>query len=198
MANKKKKTNNLIKAVEKQADKQRQALLDNVAATKNEALLKSEEYSKKFADKYIDKQLEIETANIKSEYAVKSLQSQGNLFKTRDNIINDVFNKAKDKLIAYTRNAEYKDTLLTYAKEISDAFNNEKCIVYIKEEDMKFAEDIRDIFNSEIEIKTDKSIVIGGIKGYCENLKIVADNTLDSKLAEEKAKFIKTSNLKIV
>ena len=44
----------------------------------------------------------------------------------------------------------------------------------------------------------DKSIKIGGIKGFCKAMNIVADETLDSKLYAQKEWFIENSGLSVL
>lgn len=195
---KKKKTGNFLKEIQKQAEIQRNQLINELNAAKKEAVSKAEAQFEIEAEKYITRQVSIAESNIKSEYAVKTLKSQGELFKLRDEMTKKVFNKAKDKLIDFSSTPEYKDLLLKLATEIADIFENNSCVINIKNNDMQYCDDIKNIFNGEVEIKEDKNIIIGGIKGYCSTMKIVADNTLDSKLIEQKSKFVEESNLKIV
>ncbi len=195
---KKNKTDNLLRAVEEYSTKQREELLESIAATKKEAFEEAEKKSKIKADKYIVKQVESSKVEIASEFAVKNLESQGNLFKLRSKMTDEIFDKAKDKLIEYTKTAEYKDKLLTFAKEIAETFGNNSCVVYLNENDAEYFDDIKTIFSADVTVEYDDSIKIGGIKGYCQDLKIIADNTLDTKLMEAKDKFAVNSNLKIV
>lgn len=194
---KKDKTEKLLNAIKKHSDEQRQILLNNIACEKEEALNKVEINSKKKADKYILKQINIATNNIKSEYAVKNLQAQGNLFKARDNMLTELFKKVSDKLKDYTKTYEYKEKLITYAEEIANYFDGNDCVIYLKSEDMQFADEILKLFTTDSVVKIDTTIEIGGIKGYCKKFGYIADNTLDSKLSEEKANFLENSDLKL-
>ena len=195
---KNKKTGNFLKEIQSQAEIQRNLLINELSAAKKEAVSKAEIQFEIEAEKYITRQLNIAETKIKSEYAVKTLKAQGELFKLRDEMSKKVFEKAKEKLVAFSSTPEYKDLLFKLAKEMAEFFENNSCIINLKRDDMKYCDEIKGLFNGEIKIEEDKSIVIGGIKGYCHNIKMIADNTLDSKLDEQKAKFVEEASLKIV
>ena len=57
---------------------------------------------------------------------------------------------------------------------------------------------LKALFSGETEVCTDKTIKIGGIKGYCKALSIVADETLDSKLYAQREWFIENSGLSVL
>ena len=88
--------------------------------------------------------------------------------------------------------------LIKSAKEIADIFKDNSCVIFISENDNKFAQDIKAQFSGEVTVENDVAIKIGGIKGFCKDLKIVADNTLDSKLNSQKDWFTENSGLKVM
>ena len=45
---------------------------------------------------------------------------------------------------------------------------------------------------------TDKTIRIGGLRGYCENAGIIADDTLDRKLSGEREWFTENASLSVL
>lgn len=195
---KKNKTGNFLKEIQKQSEEQRNQLLNEISAAKKEAVSKAEKQFQAEAEKYVAHQLNAAETNIKSEYAVKTLKCQGELFKLREDMTKKVFEKAKERLVAFSESDSYEDTLLELSKEIADTFNENSCVIYLKSQDMKFCDKIRPLFSGNVEFAEDNSIQIGGVKGFCKEIKIVADNTLDSKLQQQKSKFIETANLKIV
>ena len=83
------------------------------------------------------------------------------------------------------------------AEKINKLFENNACVVYIKEADNDKAELIKEII-PQSEIITSNDISLGGIKAYCEKLSIVADDTLDTKLNDQRIWFTENSGLKVV
>lgn len=191
------KSGNFLRAIKKYNEEERAKTVSEMEAKKAEAVKKAEAKGKSDSDRYIKKLLSAEEAKITGEYAVKNVESQGKLFKARDKMVNDVFERCTEKLKEYTETAEYKDKIISYAREIADIFGDNKCILYFKPADLKYESDIKAVFQGDIEIKEDISIRIGGIKGFCEKLRVVADNTLDSKLENKKSWFMENADLKI-
>ena len=190
------KTGNFLSAIEKYSAQERQAVLQDIQARKAEAVRKAELRGQADSENYIRKFL-ASTAEITGEYAIKNIESQSKLFKKRDEMVQQIFSRAFDRLMEFSGSDKYKDALLSYAKEITDKFQNNKCVVYLRRDDMKYAEDIKSVFNSEIEIKEDITIRLGGLRAYSKELELVADNTLDSKLEEQKKWFVENADLKL-
>lgn len=191
------KTSNFLNAIKKYNEEERAKVVFEAEEKKREAVKKAEEKGKADADKYIKKVIAAEKSEITGEYAVKNLKAQGEVFKVRDNMVNEVFKRCEEKLISFTAAPEYKDKLLSLAKEVAGAFNNNSCIVYVKEDDLKFENDIKSVFPGDVEVQSDVKIRIGGLKGYCKDMNIVADNTLDSKLESKREWFVDNIDLKI-
>ena len=191
------KSSNFLNAIKKFNEEERAKTLKEMEDKKAEAVKKAEAKGKADADKYVKKLLSSKKSEITGKYAVKNLEAQGNVFKTRDQMVNTIFERSENKLKEFSETPEYKDKLLAFAKEIADIFKDNSCIIYVKEDDLKFENDIKFVFSGEVEVKTDIKIRIGGLRGFCEKLEIVADNTLDSKLESKKASFLKNADLKI-
>ena len=53
------------------------------------------------------------------------------------------------------------------------------------------------MFTGDVEVQSDVKIRLGGLRAYCKDLRIVADNTLDSKLESQRKWFVDNIDLKI-
>lgn len=195
------KTDNFLKALQKYADEQRNAMRDEVGQLKEERIKEAEEKGRYDSEKYIKDKLE-ESRNRETSKLAKMMQeSQKKLFLERAKMTERVFEKAEKKLIDYTKTAEYKEGLFEYAKSIASLFGNNSCVVYVNENDLDCAEKISSVFGDiggKAEVEADKSIKIGGIKGWCKAMNIVADETLDSKLSAQREWFIENSGLSVL
>ena len=147
---------------------------------------------------FITKEYSAVKTAVTGQYAVKNLEAQGKVYQKREEITNSVFEKSFKKLKDFTSTPQYKDLLIKSAKEIADIFKENSCVIFISENDNKFAQDIKAQFSGEVTVENDVAIKIGGIKGFCKDLKIVADNTLDSKLNSQKDWFTENSGLKVM
>ena len=192
------KTDNFLKAINKYSKLERQKIQNDIETVREEELKKAEANGKKMAKDFIAKEYSAVKTAVTGQYAVKNLEAQGKVYKKREEITNSVFEKAFAKLKDFTSTPRYKDLLIKSAKEIADIFKENSCVIFISENDNKFAQDIKAQFSGEVTVENDVAIKIGGIKGFCKDLKIVADNTLDSKLNSQKDWFTENSGLKVM
>ena len=59
-------------------------------------------------------------------------------------------------------------------------------------------EEIKALFGGIAEVLADKTIKIGGVKGYCKSMGIIADETLDSKLDAQREWFTENAALSVL
>ena len=196
--NKTAKTDNFLKAIKKYADEQRTAMRTEVEQLKEEKIREAEKKAKYDSEKLIKDKLEAKRNEETSRLAKLTQEGQKRLFIERAEMTESVFKKAEEKLIEYTKTTEYSEMLLKSAKNIAEVFGNKSCSVYLNERDMNFADRLKPLFGGETEFCTDKTIKIGGLKGYCKALSIVADETLDSKLYAQREWFIENSGLSVL
>lgn len=192
------KTNNFLNAIQKYADKQKQDMQQEIETFKAEEMKKAEDEGLKAAYDIIHKEMDNNKTVITREFAKKEKESQDELFLERAKMMQTVFDKTTEKLIAYTSTEEYKNKLTLQAQNIAKLFGNKSCIIYINEKDRNFANQLQDCFGGETQVKATPEIKIGGIKVYCEEMNIIADETLDSKLQDQRQWFTENSGLKVV
>lgn len=192
------KTDNFLAAIKKHAEKQRQSIQTEVKHIKEEKIKEAEKKGKLDSEKYISDKLEAKKNEETSKVAKLMQEGQKELFLKRVEMTENVFNKAEEKLIKYTQTDEYSHKLLDSAKEIAQIFGDKNCTLNISEKDMCSADKISALFSGKAEVTADKSIKIGGIKGYCSELNIIADETLDSKLAAQREWFVENSGLSVL
>lgn len=192
------KTNNFLNAIQKYADKQKQDMQQEIETFKAEEMKKAEDEGLKAAYDIIHKEMDNNKTVITREFAKKEKESQDELFLERAKMMQTVFDKTTEKLIAYTATEEYKNKLTLQAQNIAKLFGNKSCIIYINEKDRNFASQLQDCFSGETQVKATPEIKIGGIKVYCEEMNIIADETLDSKLQDQRQWFTENSGLKVV
>lgn len=192
------KTDNFLKAIKKYAEEQRHSIQIEVEHIKEEKLKKAHEKGRLDSEKYISDKLEAKKNEETSKVAKLMQEGQKELFLKRCEMTEKVFKKAEEKLIKYTQTDEYIKKLIDSAKAISEIFGNNTCTLSVSEKDLNIADKISAVFSCEAVVTADKSIKIGGIRGYCSALNIIADETLDSKLAAQKEWFVENSSLSVL
>ena len=192
------KSDNFLNAIKEYADEQQNAMRKEVEQLKEKRLKEAEIKGKADSRAYI-KNKSREKNNQEIAKVVKIMQDgQKKLFIERSKMTEEIFEKASEKLIEFTKSEQYSQKLLNSTKAISDFFKSAPCVLYLKENDMKNADSIKAVYGENAEIQIDKSIKIGGIKVFCPSMGIVADETLDSKLLEQRDWFIENSDLRVL
>lgn len=192
------KTDNFLKAIKKHAEKQRQSIQNEVEHIKEQKIREAEKKGRLDSEKYISDKLEAKKNEETSKVAKLMQDGQKELFLMRSEMTESVFKKAEEKLIGFTQTDEYSRKLIESAKAISEVFGNKDCTLSVSEKDLSSADRISALFSGKAEVTSDKSIKIGGIKGYCSELNIIADETLDSKLAAQREWFVENAGLSVL
>lgn len=194
----KNKTDNFLKAIKRYAKEQKNVLQDEVSQLKNERLKEAEEKGKRDSEALLKEKLH-EKHSAKTAFLAKQTQEgQKKLFIERSAMVDEVFDMAAKRLVDYTKTDEYASQLEESARAVARLFDGKDCIVYLSERDMNASGAIKYLFNGKAEIKADKTIKIGGVKGYCAEMGIIADETLDSKLEAQREWFIENTGLTVL
>lgn len=194
----KNKTDNFLKAIKKYAKSQKNAMQGEVKQLKTERLKEAEEKAKRDSQRLIKEKLRESRSRSTALLAQQTREGQRKLFIERGRMVDEVFRQAADKLVAFTATDDYTAHLDKSLQEIAALFDGRDCVLYLNERDLKAAERIKALFSGNTEVKADKTIIIGGVRGYCESMGIIADETLDSKLESQREWFVENAALSVL
>ena len=194
----KNKTDNFLKAIKKYANAQKHAMEGEVRQMKTERLKEAEAKAKRDSEKLKKEKLNESHNRNTAMLASKTQEGQRKLFLERSRMTEEVFKLADEKLTEYIKTDAYSEKLRTSAKAVAEVFEDNDCVLYLSERDMGAADELKAFFKGNTEVKADKAIKIGGVKGYCASLGIIADETLDSKLEEQREWFVENATLSVL
>lgn len=153
------------------------------------------------AEKRYKSYKEYETARIKAdlnrEISAYEDSARKKTSDVRNELCDKVFSQASKAISEFTRSKEYKDMLIKSANDIAQAFQDEDVTIYIHERDEVFGDEIKKAFPNGCEIIKSDEIKLGGIKALSKATNCLADDTLDTRLANQKDWFLKESGLSI-
>ncbi len=195
--NQSQKTSSFLRAINKYAKEQSEAIRLEAEEFRKQEIEKATKEGLNDAHALILKEISSRKAVIISDIAKREQESRKKLFIKRNEIVESVFADAKEKLASFTSSGAYAEYIKNSAKKIAEVFENKACVVYVRESDLDKVELIKEIIKN-CEIETDKKILLGGIKGYCKELSVLCDDTLDTKLDDQRARFAESSGLKVV
>ena len=191
-------TDKFLRAIRKYATEQKNAMISEVNQLKTERLKEAEERAERDSEELILQKLE-ESRNRRTVIlAAKTKEGQKKLFVERSAMVEDVFKKAADKLIAYTATDAYAEKLPDSVKAICDVFDGRDCVLYVSERDLTMAEKLKAAYGGNAAVESDPAIRIGGVRGECSSLRLIADETLDSKLESQRGWFVENAALSVL
>lgn len=108
-----------------------------------------------------------------------------------------MFQKAQDKLLNFAKTQDYIKLLKNYAGAVSKILKKSGTVLYICKRDEVFIDVIREAYGKICKVEVSDSIKIGGILAVNKVMSLVVDETLDSKLEEQRNWFEENSKLNI-
>lgn len=146
-------------------------------------------------DKIAYAKAELET-EFNKKVALSYSSCRAKTAQRRTALTDEVFEKAKAGLIEFTKGEEYIDFLAKSLKTIY-GYVESKLEVFVKPQDREKALLAANSVGVPCEVNDDTTIVLGGIKVKCDEMNKIFDDTLDSRLEDQKEWFFANSNFKI-
>lgn len=181
------KSSNFLNAIDKYAKKRRKKITDELEKIEERELKKAETEIVEDVNTMIQRELMAMKNKILIEVSHKEIEERKKVSIRRRDMIKEMFFECKEKLLDYTKSEKYLGSLKEYAKKIAkvlDGFDDVK--LFVKKDDLKYEEEIKKVFGKKCEVISAEDIEIGGIKGFSETRGLIADETLDAKLKEQK------------
>lgn len=192
------KTSSFLKAINKYAKDQRREIKSKANEFKKKELQKAE--AEVLRDSYflIQREMAQMRKGIDREVSKMEVESKRRLLERRRKITENVFKQAEDKLLTFTKSKDYLGELKKRAASISTVLKEQDIVLFVKKEDLKFEKELVESFEGSCQVKQNDDIKIGGILGYSEKVGLIVDETLDSKLENQRGWFAENSQLDIV
>ena len=191
------KTDNFLKAIEKYAAEQRSKIESEAEEFKSKELNKAEEDGLKEAYVLLQKKMLSINTSIARELSKAENASRKSTFAKRQEIEDKVFERAKEKLLEYAGTDKYIQKLLESTKTVSEKLTADDVTLYVCERDLKLKDKIISAFGRNCTVQSSSEIQIGGIMGISRTVGLLADETLDTKLQNQREWFCENSGLTI-
>lgn len=183
--------------IEKIADQEEKQILEEAKALEKEAYAQMEAEAKKDAKRQLEKELAAISSKASIDAAANLEQRTKKLVEKRDELVKNIFEQAKNKLIAFVESDEYKDYLIDHIQKIGQEYQMTGCILNLRKEDMKYQKELVKAYGFDIEVKDNDQIHLGGFIIENPVTHVVCDETLETALENQKDWFYKTSGLMI-
>lgn len=193
------KSSNFLKVIDKYTKRQKSKITDEIKEHEEAEMKKAEAEFIEDTNNMIQKELLAMKNKIAIEISHKELYERKKLSLRRKEMMEDIFGACREKLLSFTNDEEkYSNYLKDCAKDISEVLMRGDTVLYVRAEDMKYSDVIKEAFGSQCRVETDSNILIGGIRGYSEVQGLIADETFDEKLKEQKQWAAETFGIRLV
>ena len=128
-----------------------------------------------------------------SDLSEHEAQETKSLIDRRTEITNDIFERTGKKLHDFAESGKYLVFLKSSIESLKAAIGSEATII-LRPDDKKYEAELKSLCTA---IKYDNNIVLGGCRAENLPAKLIADDTLETRLNEEIQNFYKNSGLSI-
>lgn len=198
MASNDEKMNKFYLAINHYAEEQRKKIEQEVGEFKRKELEDAEVDALTEAYRLIQKEMAEMRNGISREMAQREMSSRRELLEKRQKITGEVFERATKQLNDFTQTDAYAALLQKFAGQLPQKFHRPGTVICLKKGDEKFEEQIKNAFGGDCTFKVEADIHIGGIRAYNSEMGIMADETLDSLLEDQRTWFEENSGMAVV
>lgn len=197
MAVRDEKMNNFLAAINEYAEEQRSRIQAEVEDFKRQELQKAEDEILYDSYELIQREMDAMRTETSQDISCKETESRKLLFAKRQEITAGVFAEAEARLREFARSEKYPELLDRWAGRLSPIFPAEDTVLLVKKEDLIFSDRLCAAFGKPCRVCESEEIHIGGLKAFSETLGILADETFDSKLENQREWFAENSGMTI-
>lgn len=185
-------------AINHYAEEQRVKIEQEIAEYKQSELEEAERQVLHEAYRLIQNEMTTMRDSITRDIAHREMDARKQLLEKRQNITDEVFATAAERLLAYTKTEQYAGLLQKFAQNLSKIFHQPGVVLCVKEEDLQYESLLRQAFGKDCTVQADQDIQIGGVRAYHADRGIMADETLDSMLEAQHEWFEENSGMSVV
>lgn len=180
--------------IEREARNDEKSILDEVKALEEEAYESMKAEAKRDADLKLKQEVEEMTSNASTEISESHIERTKKLIEKRDGYVKVIFEKAREKLLAFTKTKDYVSFMKKKIQTIADNFD-ENSVMFVAKQDLAMKDEWIKAFGKNINVVVSEDILIGGFIVENKESHLVVDETLDFALDNQKEWFNKNSGL---
>ncbi len=179
------KFSNFLDTIDKYAKRRKSKIADEIKEIEEKELKKAEAEIIEDVNNMVQRKLVEMKNKIVVEISHKELSHRKEISLRRKEIMKEIFKECRQRLLDFTLSEKYPEALKEYALQISRVLVESDTKLFVKEEDLKYSDLIKEAFGRECSINASDDIMIGGIRGYSASRGLIADETLDAKLKDQ-------------
>ena len=183
--------------IKRLANLEEEKILAEAKELEEEAYNQIKAEAKKDAEALLAKELVEISSSASVEASLSQEEKTKKLVVKRDEYVANIFKEAKEKLVAFVASKDYQKYLIEHIEKIGKLYQMEDSTLELREEDMRYKDELVKAYGVDLEVEVSDKIKIGGFIIENKATNVVVDESLDSALENQKDWFYKTSGLMI-
>ena len=199
MDNIEEKLNTLSAMVMKNANEERERIMEETEDKYNTLISEKENDYLKEAYEIIQRSRSESERSAGEEILHAQMDSKKQVLLKREEIINNVMDEVKQRLGDFTRSGAYEKWLVKRTETAVKEAGNGSKVIYVTGDDMRYAKKLKAAGGkSEITVEAaPERGFLGGVRVYNADRRISVDYSFKEMLSDEKQSFLKNSGLVI-
>jgi len=178
-----------LEAIAKEGHERRRLIRAEMERVSREELAQAEREAAQHAAALLQMQERESLDAQNARVAAQRRDCRAALAQARAEIQAEIFAAVRDKLITFTRSADYLPYLQKRLTALHSQMDADDLCLLVREADLPLADTLSEAFGRPLTLLADESIGIGGFRAESKALKRSADATLESALAGQEEWF---------
>ncbi|MFQ9184674.1 MAG: hypothetical protein ACLR3Q_14690 [Thomasclavelia ramosa] len=144
--------------IERLANLEEEKILDEAKRLEEEAYNQIKAEAKKDAEALLAKELVEISSNASVEASSSQEEKTKKLVEKRDEYVANTIFTSKNKLVEFVNSSNYLEYLTSHVKAVSDEYQMTDCVLCVRKEDLKYADDLKKAYALPIEVEEGQQI----------------------------------------
>ena len=166
--------------IERLANLEEEKILAEAKELEEEAYNQIKAEAKKDAEALLAKELVEISSSASVEASLSQEEKTKKLVVKRDEYVANIFKEAKEKLVAFVASKDYQKYLIEHIEKIGKLYQMEDSTLELREEDMRYKDELVKAYGVDLEVEVSDKIKIGGFIIENKATNVVVDESLDS------------------
>lgn len=180
-----------------EASRQKNELKTQAEREKEELLAASELQYLKHAYEKIQEAVRKIEKTMNEDISKAIVESKQALFNRRDEIINMVFGSVRDRIMAYRKTDDYRQTLESWMKRAMEVAGEGELRVLADQEDLELMESLRGRLGLDYKVVESENPLLGGFLVINRTKGFIWDYSFERRLSDERQSFLEKHQLSI-
>lgn len=192
------KVSKFLEAINAYAEHQLQKIRQELEQFKAERLRQAEDEVLTDAYRLIHEEQDHVRKALQQEMAARDFQERKALLTRRREMMDEVFAKASEKLLAFTGTPDYEDYLKRSLARMMEQLPPQGNVYFLCPRDEKYIPALSALCPADTRFEIQPQIVLGGLRARNEEANLELDDTLDSRLEQQRDWFIQQAGLALL